>query len=112
VWRGGDGGGDAVTRTGKLDCAEECVLYGQCGTNQENKTVILGNISGPDTLNPNVMLPQDTVVTIIGEQQKSLLFPASEIGPEKEAVHTFYQVQPEGGDAAPWVAAWCVVENQ
>ena len=80
---GGDDGGDTATRTGKLECAEECALYGQCGTNQENKTVILGNTSQPETLNPNVTLPQDTAVTILGEQQKTLLFPASELGPER-----------------------------
>lgn len=109
---GGDDSGDAVTRAGKLDCAEECVLYGQCGTNQENETVILGNSSQPDTTNPDVTLPQDTAVTILSEQQKTLLFPASELGPEREETHRFYQVQPEGSDSASWVAAWCVVENQ
>ncbi|HID53707.1 MAG TPA: SH3 domain-containing protein [Anaerolineae bacterium] len=105
---GGDDGEAPTARTGKLDCAEECVLYGQCGTNQENKTVILGNSSQPETRNHNMTLPKDTAVTILSEQQKLVMFPETKI----EAPELFYQVQTEDGATTGWVAAWCVAVNE
>lgn len=105
---GGDDGEVPTTRTGKLECAEECVLYGQCGTNQDNKTVILGNSNQPETRNHNMTLPKDTAVTILSEQQKLVLFPET----QREEPHLFYQVQLEDGETTGWVAAWCVMVNE
>ncbi len=107
---GGDNSGEPAARTGKLNCAEECALYGQCGANQENKTVILGNVGQPETRNHNMALPQDTAVTILGEQQKLVRFLAPQ--PEREEPQLFYQVQTEDGAATGWVAAWCVAVNE
>lgn len=105
---GGEAG--AAGRTGQLACTEECVLYGQCGTNQENKAVILGNSNQPETRNHNMTLPDDTAVTILSEQQKLVLFPVPL--PEREDMQLFYQVQLEGGETTGWVAAWCVAVNE
>ena len=108
----GNGGENTAARRGKLACAGECALYGQCGQNQADNTVILGNTGQPETRNHNMTLPQDTAVIILGEQPELLYFPPSELGPEREEMHNFYQIQTEDGAATGWVAAWCVAATE
>jgi hypothetical protein len=85
-----------------LVCSRDCADRGQCGTAEQGKMVLLSS-AGPATAGHNMAIADGTNVSIVLEQQTTVIRVAT--GEPENA--SFYQVNiPERGQG--WAAGWCV----
>lgn len=106
------GGGDevalvvpetAVQSTGTLVCSEGCLSQGQCGTVADGRIVILARSSGPATRDHDVLLLNDSAVTIVAQEPRII----QDIAGNQTNLN-FFAVQPAEGGFTSWVAGSCV----
>lgn len=89
---------------GVLTCSQECSQRGQCGTNAELGTVVLGGSVGPVVIGHDVFfLAGETVV--INRSENRTLTPV--IGGDSFEI-PFYQVGAPAQSKTGWVAGWCL----
>lgn len=93
----------AAPLTGNLVCSPACLSQGQCGTTVDGRTVILAHSSQPATRDHNVILPNDSIVNLLGQEPRNVQDAAGSV-----FSLNFFLVQPADGGPASWVAGSCV----
>lgn len=105
------GGGDAAEKaspeaalvsTATLRCNEGCLAHGQCGTTADGRTVILSRSASAGFRDHDVLLANDSIVTILAQQPYTI----QDITGIQSSLN-FFVVQPAGGNTS-WVAGSCV----
>ncbi len=106
------GGGDAAEQaapetaavsTATLRCNEGCLNQGQCGSTSDGRIVILARSAGPGFRDHDVLLPNDSQVTILATQPNTI----QDVTGVQSSLN-FYVVQSAAGGPTNWVAGSCV----
>ena len=93
----------AAQATGSLVCSTSCLSQGQCGTTADSRTVILGHSTRPATRDHDIILANDSAVTILGQETHTVQDIVGSI-----FTLNFFAVQPTAGGPTAWVAGSCV----
>ena len=90
--------------TAVITCSDRCEKKSQCGTTSEDK-VIMGGIDTPVVSGWNMMLTDETAVTINTSVDRIV---QKKIDQSQENLF-FYQVTTtDGSNKSGWIAGWCV----
>lgn len=97
--------GDQATLggNGTLMCTQACSERGFCGTDANGSRFILLNSSGPATLVQDVIIPDNTPVTILGVDK-----PEAEVRSTGERFLIDYYLVNAAENGQGWVAGWCI----
>ena len=87
-----------------VNCSAACSERGQCGTAVENNNIVVLGGSGPMVADHNRLFPNGTAVTILASSLQTI---ESLADGSQSSLH-FYQIQPQDGQPAGWVAGWCL----
>jgi hypothetical protein len=114
---GGDGdGGEETTQPGvvfgnqatlqgnaTLMCSQSCTDVGFCGTDVNGVSVIILNSSRPATINQDLIIPDQTPVTILDVQRQNARV---QISQDPFTIDYYLVNAAERGQG--WVAGWCI----
>lgn len=87
-----------------LSCNNTCSEHSQCGTTPERSQVVLGGQNGPMVETHDRIFPAGTAVTILASSVQTI----QTIQDGSQSQLRFYQIQPQDGRQAGWVAGWCL----
>jgi len=90
---------------GTITCSERCELKSQCGTTDGNK-VIMGSVNTPAVSGWDMMLADETAVTINTSESRTV---QKFTGDQSQENLFFYNVTAnDGSGKSGWIAGWCV----
>lgn len=94
-------GGEATLR-----CSVACMERGFCGTDPNGTTVVMLNTAGPaSALNQDLLIPDNTLVTIFGIEPREAMVNAT-----LERLTINYYFINAGQYGQGWVAGWCIAQ--
>jgi hypothetical protein len=88
---------------GTLMCTQACSERGFCGTDNNAIKVVILNSWGPATVNQDLTMPADTVVNILGHDNREV-----EIISTKQRFFVDYYLVNAAERGQGWVAGWCI----
>ena len=89
---------------GTITCSDRCEVKSQCGTTDGNK-VIMGGLDTPVVSGWNMMLVDETAVTINTSEARTV----QKVSDKSEENLFFYKVTTtDGSNKSGWIAGWCV----